>query len=81
MRLHPEAVRAYRRLHGSIKARVAAAIDGLSTNPRPVGAARLAGSDDLRIRIGDYRIVYAIDDSRRFVIVARIAHRSEVYRP
>jgi mRNA interferase RelE/StbE len=74
-------VRAYRRLHGSIKSRIAAAIDRLAIDPRPAGTLKLAGSDDLRIRVGDYRIVYAVDDSRRILIVARIAHRSEVYRP
>jgi mRNA interferase RelE/StbE len=58
-----------------------AAIDDLSTDPRPTGTAKLAGSDDFRIRVGDHRIVYSADDSRRMVIVARIAHRREVYRP
>ena len=38
-----------------------------------------AGRDDYRIRIGDYRVVYAVDDTKRLVIVARIAHRREVY--
>jgi mRNA interferase RelE/StbE len=56
------------------------AIDGLATNPRPPGAAKLAGRDDFRIRVGDYRIVYAVDDRERLVIVARIAHRRDVYR-
>lgn len=73
-------MRAYRRLHGAIKSRITAAIDGLSIDPRPAGTVKLAGSDDFRIRVGDYRIVYAVDDSRRIVIVARVAHRSEVYR-
>ena len=73
-------MRAYRRLHGSIKSRITAAIDNLSGDPRPDGAAKLAGSDHFRIRIADHRIVYAIDDSQR-IIVARIAHRREVYRP
>ena len=41
---------------------------------------KLAGRDDFRIRVGDYRIVYAVDDRNRQVIVARIAHRREVYR-
>jgi mRNA-degrading endonuclease RelE of RelBE toxin-antitoxin system len=41
---------------------------------------KLAGHDDYRIRVGDYRIVYAVDDENRLVIVARIAHRREVYR-
>jgi mRNA interferase RelE/StbE len=41
---------------------------------------KLAGRDDYRIRVGDYRIVYAIDDAERLLLVARIAHRQEVYR-
>jgi mRNA interferase RelE/StbE len=56
------------------------AIDGLAENPRPVGRAKLAGRDDYRIREGDYRVVYAVDDTEGLVIVARIAHRREVYR-
>jgi mRNA-degrading endonuclease RelE of RelBE toxin-antitoxin system len=49
-------------------------------NPRPVGRAKLAGRDDYRIHVGDYRVVYAVDDTEGLVIVARIAHRREVYR-
>jgi mRNA interferase RelE/StbE len=40
----------------------------------------LAGRDDFRIRVGDYRIVFAVDDEEKLVLVARIAHRREVYR-
>jgi mRNA interferase RelE/StbE len=80
VRLHPEGARAYRRLHGRIRDRIQAAIDGLAHNPRPSGVMKLAGRDDYRVRVGDYRIVYAVDDDDRLVIVARIAHRREVYR-
>ena len=73
-------MRAYRRLHGSTRDRINDAIDALAADPRPHGAAKLAGRDDYRIRIGDYRIVYAIDDQERLVVVARIAHRRDVYR-
>jgi mRNA interferase RelE/StbE len=48
--------------------------------PRPPGAIKLAGRDDFRIRVGDHRIVYAVDDRNRQITVARIAHRHEVYR-
>jgi mRNA interferase RelE/StbE len=41
---------------------------------------RLAGRDDYRARVGDYRIVYAVDDAERLVLIARIARRREVYR-
>ncbi|TMD34242.1 MAG: type II toxin-antitoxin system RelE/ParE family toxin [Chloroflexi bacterium] len=80
IRLHPEAQRAYARLHGSARERVATAIDGLSREPRPHGDTKLAGRDDFRIRVGDYRVVYAVDDDRRLIVIARIAHRREVYR-
>ena len=60
--------------------RIAAAIDGLAINPRPTGSVKLAGRDDFRLRVGDYRIVYAVDDAEDLVIIARIAHRRDVYR-
>lgn len=41
---------------------------------------KLAGRDDFRIRVSDYRIVYAVDDAGSLVIIARIAHRRDVYR-
>jgi mRNA interferase RelE/StbE len=80
VRLHSAAARAYRRLHGPLRDRVAAAIDGLAVQPRPPGTTKLAGRDDYRVRVRDYRIVYAVDDEARLVLVARIAHRREVYR-
>jgi mRNA interferase RelE/StbE len=73
------AARQYRKLQGPIKERVRVAIDALAIDPRPSGAAKLAGRDDLRVRVGDYRVVYAVDDPDGLVIVARIAHRREVY--
>jgi mRNA interferase RelE/StbE len=80
VRLVPAAAREFRRLQGSVRDRVRLAIDGLSANPRPVGCAKLAGRDDYRIRVGDHRVVYAVDDAERLIMVARIAHRREVYR-
>ena len=60
--------------------RIRAVVDGLATQPRPAGVVKLAGRADYRVRVGEYRVVYAIDDAERLVIVARIAHRREVYR-
>jgi mRNA interferase RelE/StbE len=80
VRLHPAAAREYRRLQGSVRERIRTAIDSLATVPRPAGVVKLAGRDDYRIRVGDYRVVYAVDDVERPVLVARIAHRREVYR-
>jgi mRNA interferase RelE/StbE len=80
LRLNPRAAREYRRLQGPLRERVRAAIDALAIDPRPRGVDKLAGRDDYRIRVGDHRVVYAVDDDERVVIVARIAHRREVYR-
>jgi mRNA interferase RelE/StbE len=63
-----------------VRDRIHAVIDGLATEPRPVGVVKLAGRADYRVRVGEYRVVYAVDDAERLVIVARIGHRREVYR-
>ena len=80
VRLHPVAAREYRRLQGPLRDRIQSVIDSLADDPRPVGVVKLAGRDDFRVRVGDYRVVYAVDDAERLVIVARIARRREVYR-
>ena len=67
-------------MHGPLRERIGDAVEALAADPRPPSATKLAGRDDYRVRVGDYRIVYAVDDDARLVIVARIAHRREVYR-
>jgi mRNA interferase RelE/StbE len=74
------AEREYGRLSGEILRRVSDAIDSLATEPRPHGATKLAGRSDYRIRVGDWRVVYEIDDPRQRIVVVRVAHRSDVYR-
>ena len=67
-------------LSDSFIARLVPKIEGLAANPRPSGCRKLRGHKDLwRIRIGDYRFVYIIDDDRKLVSVTRIAHRRDVY--
>ena len=69
------------RLQGDLFERVVSVLRDLGTNPRPPGCRKLAGSkSDWRIRIGDYRAVYEIDDEVEVVRVMRIRHRREVYR-
>ena len=54
---------------------------GLAANPRPPGVEKLAGPDDFyRIRVGDYRIIYQIQDDVLMILVVKIGHRREVYR-
>jgi mRNA interferase RelE/StbE len=55
-------------------------IHALGSDPRPSGCRKLSGQDRYRLRQGDYRIVYAVDDSRRIVEVFKIGNRREVYR-
>jgi mRNA interferase RelE/StbE len=72
------AARALKRLDESVRRRVLAA---LADDPRPAGAEMLSGSESLfRIRVGDYRVIYAIEDDRLVVLVLHAGHRPEVYR-
>jgi mRNA interferase RelE/StbE len=60
--------------------RIVPRLDQLALTPRPPGCKKLKGGDhEWRIRVGDYRIVYVIDDAARTVDVTRIAHRRDVY--
>ena len=68
-------------LSDSLIARLAPKIDGLAADPRPSGCRKLRGYKDFwRIRVGEYRIVYIIDDDRKMVSVTRVAHRRDVYK-
>ncbi len=60
--------------------RIADKLDALAKNPRPPGAEALKGSSLLRIRVGDYRVIYQIEDDRLVVLVVLVGHRREVYR-
>ena len=55
-------------------------IQSLANNPRPLGHQKLSGQSQYRIRQGDYRILYTIDDSDRQVEIVKIGHRREIYR-
>lgn len=75
------AVKERKRLDTTSRKRVDATLQSLLENPRPQGAKKLAGSrQDWRVRVGDYRILYEVDDGGRLVTVWRIAHRREAYR-
>ncbi|HCW50609.1 MAG TPA: type II toxin-antitoxin system mRNA interferase toxin, RelE/StbE family [Clostridiales bacterium] len=61
-------------------ARVAMRIEGLATDPRPPGCEKLSGQERYRLRQGDYRILYEVDDPRLVVTIVKVGHRREVYR-
>ena len=60
--------------------RVVERIRGLASDPRPHGCEKLSAQERYRIRQGDYRVVYSIDDDDRTVKVVKIGHRGEIYR-
>jgi mRNA interferase RelE/StbE len=64
-----------------LRQRLAAALERLALDPRPAGCEKLAGVHDAyRIRRGDYRAVFTIDDQARVVTIVKVGHRREVYR-
>ena len=76
----PSAEKELRKLSRDIIPRVVEAIQGLGDQPRPVGCVKLTHSESWRIRVGDYRVIYDINDRGKQVIVLHIGHRREVYR-
>jgi len=76
----PSAARALSKLDRTVQRRIGRRIDRLASDPR-ADAVKLRGVDDVwRARVGDYRILYVIEDERLVVVVVRVAHRREAYR-
>lgn len=75
--LAPAAERELRKLPADATARLRDPILALAADPRPGGASALAGTPFLRLRVGDLRVVYLVDDARQLVIVPRVARRAE----
>lgn len=69
-----------RAVPGKDRKKVLTRIDSLAVNPRPFGCQRLTGQNKYRLRQGDYRILYTIDDSERIVRIMKVGHRKDIYR-
>ena len=81
IRVQPRARKAYLALDGAVRKRVGAAIDALATDPRPPRAKALVGLNGvLRVRVGDYRIIYEVHDDQLVILVIDVGHRREIYR-
>lgn len=79
--LERQAERDLRELPKETFRRVIQSIKGLGQAPRPPGCRKLVGSQqDYRVRVGDYRVLYEVDDGTRQVRVLRVRHRREAYR-
>ncbi len=78
---HPDV---YKQLHNLPRQAFSAALNAiiaLTHTPRPPGVKKLVGSrSDWRIRVGEYRIIYEIDDTAKAVTVLQVQHRRDVYR-
>ena len=59
--------------------RICAAVRLLADNPRPTNCRKLVNREGWRIRVGDYRIIYRVDDETRTVLVLHVGHRRDVY--
>lgn len=79
--LTPTAARQLRKFDPQVRRRIQAVLELLAVEPRPPAATRLVGgSGEWRVRTGDYRVVYDIEDDKLLVLVLRVGHRREIYR-
>jgi mRNA interferase RelE/StbE len=81
VRLTRQAAKQLASLERSMQLRIAGVIELLSTNPFPPKAQRLRGREAWRVRVGDYRLIYTVNQGELVIVVIRLAHRREVYRP
>ena len=77
--LRPAAARALRKLDPPVARRLQGAISLLAQDPRPPAARPLKGRPGLRLRVGDYRIIYTIEDDILLIVVVTVGHRRDVY--
>jgi len=77
----PAAARQFKKLIRPVQEVITKRLEELAINPRPPGVKKLQGEENLyRVREGDYRIVYEIQDQALLVIVVKVGHRSDVYK-
>jgi mRNA interferase RelE/StbE len=82
LEIKPSAAKELDALSDALFVRIDRKIMALAESPRPPGCKKLKGrKDQWRIRVGDYRVVYTIDNAKLLVEVTRVRHRSEVYEP
>ena len=80
VQVKPSARKELEALPDNVLARVLQKMEALSSEPRPPGCKKLKGyKDQWRVRVGDWRMVYIIDDAAKLISITRIAHRREVY--
>ena len=78
--IKPSAAKEIEAVPKTDRLRIIQRIQGLCVDPWPPGHEKISGDDKYRVRQGNYRILYTINDSELIVVVVRVAHRREVYR-
>jgi len=78
--IKPSAVKELEALPTKDRRKIVTRIEGLASEPRPHGCEKLSGLEQYRVRQGDYRVVYGVDDDAGVVLVVKIGHRRDVYR-
>lgn len=77
--LKPAVERQLKKLDSGVQQRLIAKMRSLAIDPRPPGCTKLKGAELYRVRVGDYRIIYEIQDNVLMVLVVKVGHRREVY--
>ena len=80
LRIKPSAAKELEALQTKDRRRIVSKIQNLAAEPRPQGCEKLTGQDRFRLRQGNLRILFEVDDGQQMVTVVKIAHRREVYR-
>ena len=81
LEIKPSAQKELDPLDDAVYTRIDRKILALADNPRPAGCKKLSGyKDHWRVRVGDWRVLYTIDDQAKLINITRIAHRREVYQ-
>lgn len=78
--VRPAALRALRTLDRDVRPRIEGAIALLAEDPRPPASRPLRGRPGYRVRVGDYRIIYTVQDDVLLIVVVTLGHRRDVYR-
>jgi mRNA interferase RelE/StbE len=78
--LRPAALRQLKKINKKERLKLFAAIELLAQDPRPPASRQLKGRDGWRVRVGNYRIIYTIDDGVLIITIIAVGHRRDVYR-
>ncbi len=78
--IKPSAAKELETLPSKDRKNIATKLRGLASEPRPPGTKKLSGQERYRLRQGNYRVLYSVDDSEATVVIVRIAHRRDVDR-